>query len=79
MTYDQKHVELQKDFLEKFELFHKLDEEASDGEKNSAAYLKVKEEFEKINIEYQDFLMMFKDTDAKGTDELGVVGERCDT
>lgn len=78
MTYDEKNAELQGQFLEKFELFHKIDEQASDEEKESEAYLKIKDEFEKINLQYQDFLTLFKETNAKGDDEFGADGDRCE-
>lgn len=78
MTYDEKNAVLQRQFLEKFELFHKIDEQASDEEKNSEAYLKIKDEFEKINLQYQDFLTLFKETNAKGDDEFGDDGDRCE-
>ena len=78
MTYDEKNAELQSQFLEKFALFHKIEEQASDEEKKSEAYLKIRDEFEKINLQYQDFLTVFKETNAKGDDKFGVDGDRCE-
>ncbi len=60
MTYDEKHDELQRCFLEKFKLFHQLTDNATGEEKQSAACLKIKEEFEEINVDYQNFLMLVK-------------------
>lgn len=78
MTYDEMNAELQQEFLKQFNLFHHFDQWASEEEKHSADYLEIKNKFQKINLQYQDFLTMFKETNAKGNDEYGLPGARCE-
>lgn len=78
MTYQEKHNALQKNFTEKFNAYEQLKDETPEEDRESGEFLRVKSEFEKINYEYQEFLMMFKDKNASPEDKLGAPGERCE-
>jgi len=78
MTYQQKRDELQNIFSEKFDAYENLKNEVPEEEHQSGEFLRVKSEFEKVNFEFQTFLISFKDNNALPDDELGTSGERCD-
>ena len=71
MTYQQKRDELQNIFSEKFDAYENFKTEVSEGEQQSGKFLRVKSEFEKVNYEFQSFLISFKDNNASPDDELG--------
>ncbi len=76
MTYQEKHDALQKSFTEKFNAYEKLKDETLNEDQQSEEFLRVRSEFEKINYEYQEFLMKFKNKNASSCDEPGVQGKK---
>ena len=71
MTYQQKREELQNIFSEKFDAYENFKNEVSEEEHQSGEFLRVKSEFEKVNYEFQSFLISFKGNNALPDDELG--------
>jgi hypothetical protein len=77
MTYSEKQAELQKLFSERFDAYQKLKAENSPGKEESVEFLKAKSEFEKVNTEYQEFLILFKENTSAPNDEYGTKGDHC--
>ena len=77
MTYAEKQADIQKRFSERFDAYEKLKEEVSPGKEESVEFLKAKSEFETVNTEYQEFLILFKENKASPNDEFGTKGEQC--
>jgi len=78
MTYQQKRDELQELFSEKFDAYEKAKHEVSPEDPESENFLNSKTEFEKVNIDFQNFLISFKDNNGLPNAEYGTTGERCD-
>ena len=78
MTYQQKRDELQQLFSEKFDTYEKAKEEVSLQDQESEKFLNTKEEFEKVNTDFQNFLISFKDNNGFPDAEYGTIGQRCD-
>ena len=79
MTYQQKRDELQQLFSQKFDAYEKAKQEVSLQDRESEKFLNSKAEFEKVSIEFQNFLISFKDNNGLPNAEYGTIGERCDT
>jgi hypothetical protein len=78
MTYQQKNDELQKLFTEKFDAYETAKKEMFPKEPGLESFLNIKAEFEKVNFDYQNFLILFKGNNALPADEYGTIGQRCD-
>ena len=77
MTYAEKQADLQKRFSERFDAYEILKKEIANGKEEPVEFLKVKSEFETVNTEYQEFLILFKENKAAPNDEFGTKGEQC--
>jgi len=77
MTYQEKFDELQKSFSQRFDVYEKFQKELSLGIEGSDKFLIAKSEFEKISYDFQAFLIMFKENNAKPGDEFGTTDDRC--
>ena len=78
MTYQQKRDDLQQLFSKKFDTYEKAKQGVSQQDLESEKFLNCKAEFEKVNIEFQNFLISFKDYSGLPNAESGTIGERCD-